>query len=236
MQDVEYTKPNGDTFKKTMLVLELAKKGELFDYIKECGKFKEPMCRYIMLKLLSALKHLHSKGYCNRDLKPENIILGSNFEVKITDFGFSTLLKGKDGDGKLYTPLGTPGYIAPEIILNKPYDGKQVDLFALFKINFIMLTSFPPFNHAMKSDLYYEKFLSNPRIYWKLISKILKNKNFFSKEFIDLTTKMLSFDPKDRLSLDEVLKHPWFKGPIATQKEAIKEFKKRYYCMKQKQK
>ncbi len=79
-----------------------------------------------------------------------------------------------------------------------------------------MLTAMTPFNHAMKSDQYYCQLIKNPIFYWKAMAKYQDNKDFFSQEFIDLTTKMLAFDPAERLSLEGVIKHPWFKGKIAT--------------------
>jgi serine/threonine protein kinase len=67
--------------------------------------------------------------------------------LKLADFGFSTQLD-KNGDGKLYTMLGTRGYMAPEICENKPYDGKKVDLFAAAVCLFIMKGGIPPFGEA----------------------------------------------------------------------------------------
>lgn len=61
-----------------------------------------------------ALYYLHSKGYAHRDLKPENVLFDKDFNLKIADFGFATLLD-KYGDGKLKTILGTEGYMAPEL-------------------------------------------------------------------------------------------------------------------------
>ena len=62
---------------------------------------------------MNALYYMHTKGYAHRDIKPENILLNRNFTLKIADFGFSCLMKGKDGSGKLHTKLGTQGYMAP---------------------------------------------------------------------------------------------------------------------------
>lgn len=56
---------------------------------------------------------MHAKGYAHRDIKPENILLARDFTLKLADFGFSCLLKGKDGSGVLHTKLGTEGYMAP---------------------------------------------------------------------------------------------------------------------------
>lgn len=98
--------------------MEFAANGELFDYVAESGPFSEPESRFFLHKMLIALDHLHSKGYCNRDIKPENIFFGDQYVLKLSDMGFSTFIKGKKGDGKLQDfSFGTPGYIAPEILL-----------------------------------------------------------------------------------------------------------------------
>jgi len=117
--------------------------------VAESGAFSEPVCRFFMSKILSALKHCHDKGYAHRDLKPENIFFGKNFVLKLADFGFTTVMQK---DQKLFTALGTPGYMAPEIMLQKPYDGKSVDLFAAAVINFIMFSEIPPFIQAETTD------------------------------------------------------------------------------------
>jgi len=113
-QDVDYIKRNGKTVLCTFLVLELALNGEIFDYVAETGCFSEPVCRFFMKRILSALKHCHDKGYAHRDLKPENIFFGENHVLKLADFGFTTMMSGNE---KLLTALGTPGYMAPEIML-----------------------------------------------------------------------------------------------------------------------
>ena len=81
---------------------------------------------------------MHQAGFAHRDLKPENLLFTDDFDLKIADFGFSTLLAGKDGSGLLKTVLGTEGYMAPEIQMKAPYSGVQVDLFAASIILFIM--------------------------------------------------------------------------------------------------
>ena len=65
---------------------------------------------------MEALYYLHSRGISHRDLNPENLLFDINFNLKVADFGFATLMD-KYGDGKLRTFLGTEGYMAPEIIL-----------------------------------------------------------------------------------------------------------------------
>ena len=63
--------------------------------------------------MMSGLHYIHEKGFAHRDIKPQNLLLSVDFKLKIADFGFATLLKGKDGQGVLHTKLGTEGYMAP---------------------------------------------------------------------------------------------------------------------------
>ena len=67
------------------------------------------------------LNYLHCNGYSHRDLKPENILLDSNFNVKIVDFGFALPLEGRSGSGFMHSYVGTPAYMAPEILAKNRY-------------------------------------------------------------------------------------------------------------------
>ena len=101
--------------------MELAEGGELFEYVANTGSFDAKVCRYYFLQILDALNHTHSKGICHRwnkniylfiylfqrDLKPENILFDLKKDLKIADFGFATLIAGKQGDGYRTTILGT---------------------------------------------------------------------------------------------------------------------------------
>ena len=89
---------------------------------------------------MEGLDHCHKNGWCHRDIKPENLLLDSNFDLKIADFGFVAPVGGRDGSGLLKTICGTPGYMATEIWLKIPYEGKKVDIFASGVILFMSLT------------------------------------------------------------------------------------------------
>jgi len=90
--------------------------GELFDYVANSGPFKEDICKYFFKQILQGVHYIHSRGFSHRDLKPENILLDKFYDVKIVDFGFACPLEGRDGSGVNRSQIGTPGYMAPEIL------------------------------------------------------------------------------------------------------------------------
>ena len=98
------------------IVQEMIQGGELFDYVANSGPFLEPFCKHYFKQMLLGLHNIHSSGFAHRDLKPENILLDKNYNVKIVDFGFAISIGGRDGSGYTKSRVGTPGYMAPEIV------------------------------------------------------------------------------------------------------------------------
>ena len=118
---------------------ELAPGGRLFDYIKQRQQFTENDAVVITRALVSGIQYCHANNVVHRDLKPQNILLmefafstpltrsGQKLDsIKLTDFGFSSTME----QGVLKTSLGTPGYTAPEVLRNQPYDS-SVDMWSL---------------------------------------------------------------------------------------------------------
>ena len=147
-----WTKANGSQKKVDYIVLEYAEGGELFDFIADTGKLDEKMTRYYFKQLLDGLEFVHNRGFCHRDLKPENLLLDSHGNLKIADFGFAAPAKGTDNQGNLRTQCGTVSYMAPEILLRRPYKGPQVDVFSAGSMLFIMFSACPAFEHAAPQD------------------------------------------------------------------------------------
>ena len=190
-------------------VLELAPNGEIFELLYNTGKFNENVTRYYALQICDIIEYLHSQNIAHRDLKPENLLLGENLDLKLVDFGFSTIIK----DEKNKTMIGTPTYMAPEILYAKPYDAKKVDIFALGVILFTFYFGTPPFNNATLDDVYYKSFLYNTKEFWKFHIKNSKRVEW-SKKFVVMISRMLCFDFKDRFSIEEVINCDWMKEQV----------------------
>jgi len=137
--------------KRYYIVTDICKGGELFDEIVARGKFTENDAAVLMKQVLSCINYCHSNKIVHRDLKPENILLEQNKEfdqIKIIDFGTSLVF---DENKKLDEKLGTPYYIAPEV-LAKSY-GPKCDIWSCGVITYIILSGNPPFNGASDQEI-----------------------------------------------------------------------------------
>jgi serine/threonine protein kinase len=81
------------------IVMEYAGGGELFEYVANTGRFTEPVARTYFHQMVEALEYIHNQGIAHRDMKPENLLFSEDFILKVADFGFSTMLQGRDGSG-----------------------------------------------------------------------------------------------------------------------------------------
>jgi len=185
------------------LVMELAIGGELFDSIVSRGKYTEKDAAKIIQQVASACEYLHSLGIVHRDLKPENLLLESkapDARVKIADFGLSKIMEAQS---VLQTACGTPGYVAPEVLIGEGYN-QEVDVWSVGVIMYILLCGFPPF-YADNNSKLFEKIMAGtysfPSPYWDKISDSAK----------DLIKRMLVVDPKSRFTSLQVINHPWIK-------------------------
>lgn len=200
--------------KKVYMVIELLAGGELFDRIVSKGSFSEKEASDVIKSLAGAILYLHGIGIVHRDLKPENLLYATtkdNSPIKITDFGLAKLKPDKDtSTQKMNTACGTPGYVAPEVLMNTSY-GPAVDLWSLGVILYILLCGFPPFYHESTNALYKQIKKGQydfPSPYWDNISDSAKN----------LIAALLTVDPKKRLGPQGILDHPWVSGGKASSK------------------
>jgi len=186
---------------KIYFAMELVTGGELFDRIVEKGSYTEEDAKVLVRKIVSAIEYLHDMNIAHRDLKPENLLVKSiadDTEVKIADFGLSKII---DEQKMMQTACGTPGYVAPEVLNAEGYD-KEVDMWSIGVITYILLCGFPPF-YAETVPEVFEQILKAeydyPEEYWGEISAE-------GKDFIN---HLLVVDPKDRLTAKQALEHKW---------------------------
>ena len=188
-------------------VLEFAENGELKDYVNGTdSRIPEKISAKIFVKIVNTVKYLHENNIAHCDKKPENILLGKNYCIKISDFGFSQEFNREKGN-LLHKKLGTPNYSSPDIRLafTKGYDGIKNDIFSLGVLLFVITIGDFPFESANYSDEKY-KFIIKGRYYkfWEFFNNI-----DISDEFKDLINHLLSLNPLKRLSTEEILKHAW---------------------------
>eukprot|EP00930_Biecheleria_cincta_P040319 TRINITY_DN2762_c0_g1_i8.p1 TRINITY_DN2762_c0_g1~~TRINITY_DN2762_c0_g1_i8.p1 ORF type:complete len:649 (+),score=99.43 TRINITY_DN2762_c0_g1_i8:63-2009(+) len=108
------------------IVMELCKSGDLFEHLLEHGPLDTNGCALLMEGLFSALEHLHGLGIVHRDVKPENILMDSCSKPILADMGIAANL---DDNRKVTGVIGSPGYAAPEVLLQQPYN-QLVDIFS----------------------------------------------------------------------------------------------------------
>ena len=183
------------------IVMEYCNGGELFEHIMDKGKFSEGEASRLVRKILGALKHMHEKNICHRDLKPENIIFEKNTnDLRLIDFGLS---KAVEAETILKTKVGTPYYVAPEVLRGK-YSLK-CDLWRVGVITYILLCGYPPFYGDSNKEIFKRILSCDYRFYddeWQDVSL----------EAVDFIKKLLVIDVEDRLSSTEAIMHPWIQG------------------------
>eukprot|EP01064_Diplonema_japonicum_P015181 TRINITY_DN22945_c0_g1_i1.p1 TRINITY_DN22945_c0_g1~~TRINITY_DN22945_c0_g1_i1.p1 ORF type:complete len:293 (+),score=43.43 TRINITY_DN22945_c0_g1_i1:53-931(+) len=184
------------TSKNIYLILDLLTGGDLFDRLEQAKRFEEPVALDYFHQLISGLYYLHSQGIAHRDLKPENLLLDENGQLRIADFGFSRLLNNQQ---MLQTVCGTPNYMAPEVLKEQGYDGKKADIWSCGVIVYAMLAGYLPFDDPNMNTLCD-----------KIEKGVYRMSRKFSKNAVDIIEKMLTVDPQQRITLDEILKHPFF--------------------------
>ena len=179
-------------------IMEYISKGNVYNLLPTDKKkrLSTKVCSFIIRDVISAVYFLHHMNppIIHRDIKPENVLLGDGLVAKLTDFGWSNYMQ--EGE-KRTTVCGTPIYLAPEILEEKPHD-EAVDLWCIGVLLFELVTANPPF---LGSDLETLKAnILSLKINWP------KDINVDAKNLI---IKILKLDPKQRLPLEEMIKHPF---------------------------
>ncbi|KAH8283412.1 hypothetical protein KR054_010836, partial [Drosophila jambulina] len=192
---------------KVYLVMELVTGGELFDRIVEKGSYTEKDASHLIRQILEAVDYMHEQGVVHRDLKPENLLYYSaedDSKIMISDFGLSKM----EDSGIMATACGTPGYVAPEVLAQKPY-GKAVDVWSIGVISYILLCGYPPFYDENDANLFAQILKGEFEFdspYWDEISESAKH---FIKNLMCVTVEK-------RYTCKQALAHAWISGNEAS--------------------
>uniref|UniRef100_A0A023GH21 Putative ca2+/calmodulin-dependent protein n=1 Tax=Amblyomma triste TaxID=251400 RepID=A0A023GH21_AMBTT len=189
--------------------MELVTGVNVFDRIVEKGSYTEKDASDLIRQILEAVDYMHSQGVVHRDLKPENLLYycpDEDSKIMISDFGLSKM----EDSGIMATACGTPGYVAPEVLAQKPY-GKAVDVWSIGVIAYILLCGYPPFYDESDANLFAQilkgEFEFDPP-YWDEISDSAK----------DFIRHLICVDVERRYTCKQALAHPWISGNTASDK------------------
>lgn len=187
-------------FKYIYFVMPFIRGGEFYQYIVKVGQISENDAKFYTSQAVLAIEYLHCLGLAHRDLKLENILLDRTGYIKITDFGLCKRLRGRT-----WSNVGTPCYMAPEILHNKGYD-VAVDWWSIGIIIYEIVFGQPPFFHdntlIINNMICFEEYYIPP---------------YFSKSLKSLLRKMLMKDPLKRLGnlknkAKDIKEHRWYKS------------------------
>ncbi|KAM0833489.1 hypothetical protein ACQ4PT_064231 [Festuca glaucescens] len=170
---------------KIYIVIELVSGGELFDKIVSRRRLKEDDARKYFQQLINAVDYCHSRGVYHRDLKD---------------------------DGLLHTTCGTPNYVAPEVIINKGYDGAKADLWSCGVILFVLMAGYLPFEDSNLTSLYKKnECLKFNLCVYADIQADFNCPSWFSTSTKNLIKKILDPNPNTRITIADVINNEWFK-------------------------
>lgn len=200
-----------ETGSHVFVIMEMMQGGELFDYVIEHSNLKESEASQIIKQVTSALKFMHDNGIIHRDLKPENVMLSKKQTggkrrkkpfIKIIDFGMSKALSpGRNAQ----SCLGTPGYMAPEVLEHKDYTS-SVDMYSLGVVSYILLAGYMPLQTAEGT---WHSRVIYPAEEWAEVSDDAK----------DFINRLVTYDPEKRMSAKEALAHKWL-SKIKTRRDS----------------
>jgi len=192
---------------KVYIVCQYLEGGELYELAMLKDKLSEDEARKFWRQIVDGVQYIHSRGIAHRDLKLENLMLDKDQNVVIIDLGLANFMS----EGKLLnTFCGSSSYAAPEMFLCLKYKGPEVDIWSMGVILYCLVLGYLPFEdpqHIVDAD--FIPFEPSDNI---------------SPEFQDLISRIFKFNPNERITIDEIQRHPWtIKGKRQLDPEATKE-------------
>lgn len=199
-----------------MLVLEHCPNGELFGVLDKLHALPERVARTLAHQLWGAVAACHDQGVGHRDIKPENILLAADWSLRLADFGFAT---GPDDPGASTASVGTPGYMAPELLAHtNTRHPHQADVWSAGVCTFILLMGNPPVASASTTCWFYRR-LKNRQFaeFWRAHERHAPTLDPAAKQMLQ---RMLDVALRGRPTAHQVLSdEAWMQQPVLTAEE-----------------
>lgn len=189
------------------LVMELCAGGELFDVVVEQGRMSEADTAVIMQQMLRALVYMHEAGVCHRDMKPENFLflrkapIKSNV-LKVVDFGIAANFE--EGHASFSTKVGTPYYVAPEVLGRWARYDEKCDCWSAGVILYVLLSGILPLKGKNTQDTLRKVVAGSYSFPPSIFDSV-------SAQAKDLIKKLLEKSPSQRLSAKQAMQHTWLR-------------------------
>jgi serine/threonine protein kinase len=208
--------------KNLYLVMEFMPGGDLMNVLIKRGVLTETETRFLIAETCLAVHHVHLTNFIHRDVKPDNLLLTRTGHIRLTDFGLSTKLdryadplvqligeltdapsRRENARQRVRSMVGTPDYIAPEVLLRRPYT-QSVDFWSIGAIMYEMLFGAPPFlaDDARSTAIRIVNWRDN--LVFPSVPPV-------SDDAIDLIRRLMC-SAEDRLDFEGIKKHPFFSG------------------------
>ncbi|KPP72609.1 hypothetical protein Z043_108382 [Scleropages formosus] len=191
--------------RKVYMVMELGAQGDLLDLIKLRGALSQDLSRKLFGQLSMAVKFIHDLDIVHRDLKCENLLLDDDFNLKVSDFGFSRRVDYDDG-GKMIlskTFCGSAAYAAPEVLQGIPYNPKLHDVWSMGVVLFIMVCGSMPYDDSNIKQMI--------KVQWEQRLEF-PTSTAVPQECKDLIYGMLQPDVARRIQIGNIVQHSWLQG------------------------
>ncbi|CAD8110827.1 unnamed protein product [Paramecium sonneborni] len=184
---------------------------DFYQIIKNGARLDVKTVKQILLELSEIIQYLHKLNYVHRDIKLENVMLNQDLKIILIDFGFADIVDNKK---QYIRNCGTKNYMSPELLISEKYIQsnllKRSDIFALAILIFILYYGFPPFSQASSKCPYWQLIFEQKwNYFWKIVNRNTKYNDIL---FQELFQNMISPNPEDRYTIEQVLNHPWIDG------------------------
>ena len=188
------------------LINEYIRGKTLHRLLKDSGTFIKQQTQFYIASLIIVIKYLHSNYFIHRDIKPENIMLNYTGYIKLIDFGTVKETSSKNGTAR--TIIGTPHYMAPEVMKGESYNF-SVDYWSVGICLYEFVFGKVPFGADQK----------DPNEIYKTVNNYIEGKinikypsQYKDNDLMNLLSKILSRNSNDRIKPDEIMEHKWFEG------------------------